>query len=128
MIFNLNSKTLPLLAKIVCIFAFSLHTVINMWTNILKDKMLVEEKSVELSTIPFPVVFDISISPGINIEELNRMGFENPFFYFTGLNQFNNTAFGWNSCYENGTFLKNASGRVSTFSVVYVYSLSDYSH
>ena len=80
MINNLNFKTLPIVAKIVCILAFSAHTGINMWTNILKDKMLVKEKSVQLSTIPFPVVFDISFSPGMNIEELNRMGFENPFF------------------------------------------------
>jgi hypothetical protein len=120
MIFNLNFKTLPFVAKFVCILAFSVHTGINMWTNILKEKMLVEEKSVELSTIPFPVVFDISISPGMNITELNRLGFENPLFYFTGINRFNHSAFGWNGGFENGTFLKNASGIVYFFSVVYI--------
>ena len=94
------------MAKMVFTLAFSVHTGINIWTNISKDQMRIGGKSVKLSAIPFPVIFDISVSPGINQVELNKMCFDNQQNYFLGLNEFNDIAFGWYGHYENGTVLK----------------------
>ena len=77
---------LALLAKLLCIFAFFVHTGSNIWQHYKDEKIIMGERYVNLSTISFPVVFDISISPGLNLTKLNKLGFENTVFYYTGVN------------------------------------------
>ena len=102
--------TLPVVAKLLCIIAFLVHTGINIWQNFEDDKMVVGEQYVKLATIPFPFVFDISISPGIDLVKLNMLGFENPLSYYIGSNQYGHNTTGWSGRYENGTIANDTLG------------------
>ena len=88
---KINVSICLVLVKVVCLLAFSLHTVINTWSNLSSDKSYSDTKYVKLSEIPFPVVFHISISPGLDAKELSRLGFESPRNYFAGYKKNTNT-------------------------------------
>ena len=101
------NKILPVIVNIYCVLAFSIHTAINVWTNIYSDKTYTDTKLVKLGNISFPVVFQISFSPGLDTDEINRLGFLNTYNYLQGIR---GDQIGWHETDENGAVLKNASG------------------
>ena len=77
------------------------------------------ERYVNLSTISFPVVFDISMSPELNLTKLNKLGFENTVFYYTGVNGYENISYDWCGRFENGTIANNTIGKVPLQTISY---------
>ena len=57
--------------------------------------MSIAIEDVQLSTIPFPVVFKISISPGFDMDQLKKLGFKTSFNYFMGINEHNPSEYDW---------------------------------
>ena len=97
------------MAKIICTLGFFLHTTINIWQNAFPNKMSMESEDVKLSTIQFPVVFKVSISPGFDMDQLNQLGFQSIQDYFMGINQFNPTGYDWVGGNDNTSIGKNSS-------------------
>ena len=112
MVLNINFTylcTWRTVAKIFCTLGFFLHSSINIWQNAFPKKMSMESENVKLSTIAFPVVFKVSISPGFDVGQLNQLGFKSILDYFVGINQHNPTGYDWVGRNGNISIGKNSS-------------------
>ena len=107
---NVNCVKLPVAAKVFCLISFLLHTAVNIKHTYLDEKLVMGEEYADLSSITFPLLFDISISPGIKQDSLTELGFANTIFYYYGKNKYMPGSHGWAGRYSNGTLARNMSG------------------
>ena len=82
--------------------------------------MSMESEDVKLSSIQFPVVFKVSISPGFDENQLKQLGFKNIQDYFMGINQHNPSGYDWVGANENISITKNSSSGMLNISSVTV--------
>ena len=123
MILNINLKypfTLRIIVKIFCSLGFFLHSSINIWQNAFPNKMSMESEDVKLSSIQFPVVFKVSISPGFDENQLKQLGFKSIQDNFMGINQHNPSGYDWVGLNENISITKNSSSGTLNISSVTV--------
>ena len=116
MVLNINFNyffTWSNVAKIFCTLGFFVHCSINILQNDQSNKMSIESEDVKLSSIAFPVVFKISISPGFDMDQLKQLGFQSIQDYFMGINQHNPTGYDWVGGNNNISINKSSSGMVN---------------
>ena len=104
-------ELLPVLTKLFCLLSFLAHCLVNIWQDYGEDRVLVRENAVNLSSITFPLIFYISLSPGIQLARLEKLGFDNIIYYYYGKNRYNQDIHGWDGRYGNGSIANNSIGQ-----------------
>ena len=80
---------------IVCLAGFLAHTASNWMQDFGSGRTEVETTYPNLTSIPFPVIFQFSVTPAFNVSRLEELGYGQPIFYFNG-ETLNYSYVGWN--------------------------------
>ena len=89
--------------------AFLIQMGLSFYGQINPDATVPKTTRKGLGEIDFPVVFKICMNPSFNETELERVGYENIYFYFMGKSRFNGSIYGWSGHTGDGRVFINPS-------------------
>ena len=88
---NISTYIIPVLS----LAGFLAHTLANWLQDFGPGLTEVENVVRNLTDIPFPVLFQLSVIPAFRTDRLEELGYGQPFFYFAGETS-DNSFIGWN--------------------------------
>ena len=89
---NISANIIPIL----CLAGFIAHTLSNWLQDFGSELTEVETMMKNLTDLPFPVLFQLSVIPAFKTDRLEQLGYGQPIFYFAGESSNAHTFLGWN--------------------------------
>ena len=89
---NILANIIPIL----CLAGLIAHTLSNWLQDFGSELTEVETMMRNLTDLPFPVLFQLSVTPAFKTERLAQLGYGQPIYYFAGESSEAHTFLGWN--------------------------------
>ena len=123
---NINTPNVLLYFIKISIFtAFCVHAFIVAYDLIYPEGTVLRFEQRSLDDIEFPIVLKICINPAFNISELQEVGYQNVWDYFTGKSKYSDYGiFGWSGHAKNGSIISNVKGHFSKYFVPRLYYIN----
>ena len=125
---NISSYIIPILS----LAGFLAHTLSNWVQDFGSGLIQVETVMKNLTDIPFPVLFQLSVIPSFKTERLEELGYGQPIFYFSGENSDSNSFIGWNEpnksvseTFHSLVTIKNLNEIISEIIIMNALNISD---
>ena len=125
---NISSYIIPILS----LAGFLAHTLSNWVQDFGSGLIQVETVMKNLTDIPFPVLFQLSVIPSFKTERLEELGYGQPIFYFSGENSDSNSFIGWNEpnksvseTFRSLVTIKNLNEIISEIIIMNALNISD---
>ena len=125
---NISSYIIPILS----LAGFLAHTLSNWVQDFGSGLIQVETVMKNLTDIPFPVLFQLSVIPSFKTERLEELGYGQPIFYFSGENIDSNSFIGWNEpnksvseTFHSLVTIKNLNEIISEIIIMNALNISD---
>ena len=109
---NINTSNVALYSiKISICAAFCIHALKIAYDLIYPEETVLRFEQRSLDDIEFPIVLKICINPAFNISELQEVGYQSVWDYFTGKSKYSDyRIYGWSGHAENGSTISSAKG------------------
>ena len=106
---NSNLKWFLILLKLSCFAAFLAQMTLSVYYQADPTETVAKTEKIKLEDISFPVALKICFQPGLKLDEIEKVGYEDAWWYFAGQSKHDSTKFGWAGHTKNGTVLSNVS-------------------
>ena len=74
---------------LVCFICFVAHSAYNVYVNIHEAKVVDITKTINFSSIPFPLQIQFIVKPGMDQAKLSELGFDVDWFFYAPLSNDN---------------------------------------
>ena len=97
------------LLKFSCSTAFLLQMTLSVYYQADPMETVAKTEKVKWEDISFPLALKVCFQPGLKLNEIEKVGYEDAFYYFAGQSKHDGTKFGWAGHTKNGTGFSNVS-------------------
>ena len=94
----------------ICILIFVVHFSILFYHHC-HPTIVTVVQDCPLKDREFPLLIKLCIKPGLDLEELSKVGYDGICAYFDGQSKYNYTSVGWAGHAENGSYIGEVEGR-----------------
>ena len=83
--------------KAACFIAFIIQISASIHSQLAPQDTVAKTVRTDLKNVDFPVAFKICMKPSFNSVELEKVGYELPYFYFSGRSKYDKNLLTWGS-------------------------------